>query len=541
MSDVRKLGATRWLIAALAGAVALAAVAGASAQSPDATDGHVEVRVWQGVADSGAIYLSARPLGGAWGEGAPAPLALDGTSDSGRWRYGDAAISGVDVRVWQRVTDDRRLWISMRRAGDSWRTVGTVPLDMSGASGSGAYRYGDLTTREPLRLGLLDLETLAHIFFGNRHDGPHERAAELAIKHINDAGGVFGKPVEAHYADTLDGDAVDHARQLLREEDVHAFVGPLYSRDTVAVANAVAVPNRIPLISPVSASTFLGDLDDDGYVFRTVMSSAAEGVGVAMLAHDEGYDHVVVLKRDADWGDHMTAAFREHFDGEVTELLVVHDLDATAYSSAPAEELEQHIEEALDHGADAVAFFTSTAAVRHIMEVLTRHELFDVNLLFLHRDRSRDFLARFPEALDGQKGVAFLGQHVTEAEGHWEADYEAEYGGEVPHVAYMRETYDAAMALMLAAEYAGTTDGAAIRDALHVIAGPPGDRYPASSAGVAAALAAIRAGEDIDLDGEASDLNWDERGDLVTGDMLVWRFTNGAIEDVRHFVVDLRE
>lgn len=105
----------------------------------------------------------------------------------------------------------------------------------------------------------------------------------------------------------------------------------------------------------------------------------------------------------------------------------------------------------------------------------------------------------------------------------------------------MRAAYDAAVALMLAAEYAGSTEGADLRDALNIIAKPPGQRYVASAAGIAAALAAIRNGADIDLDGAASNLDWDSRGDIVVGSMGVWQFKDGAVEDLYHFEVDLRE
>ena len=112
---------------------------------------------------------------------------------------------------------------------------------------------------------------------------------------------------------------------------------------------------------------------------------------------------------------------------------------------------------------------------------------------------------------------------------------------EPPHSPYVRETYDAAIALMLAAEHARSTDGGAIRDSLHAIAGPPGKRYPASAQGVKDALQAIRNGEEIDLDGESSTLDWDERGELLMHTMGVWQFKDGAIEDLYHFDVDISD
>lgn len=56
----------------------------------------------------------------------------------------------VEVRVWQAISDSNSLYVSARPAGGSWRELGTIPLDMSGVSRSGAYRFGDIALRVPL-------------------------------------------------------------------------------------------------------------------------------------------------------------------------------------------------------------------------------------------------------------------------------------------------------------------------------------------------------------------------------------------------------
>lgn len=113
----------------------------------------VEVRVWQDVADAGNVYLSVRPQGGSWRTLGTVALEMRRLSESRRYRYSDRsvevpleeAVAEVDVRVWQEVTDARALFISAREGSDSWRSVGTLVLDMSGLSDSGRYRYGDIT------------------------------------------------------------------------------------------------------------------------------------------------------------------------------------------------------------------------------------------------------------------------------------------------------------------------------------------------------------------------------------------------------------
>ena len=75
-----------------------------------------------------------------------------------------------------------------------------------------------------------------------------QRAFNLAIKHINAGGGVFGVPVESAAGDTTRDPmvAVEAARRLIEDEKVHAIVGPSSSANTLSVAERVAGPAGIP-------------------------------------------------------------------------------------------------------------------------------------------------------------------------------------------------------------------------------------------------------------------------------------------------------
>ena len=143
-------------LAGLAGIIGLAA--GASAQDPRTAT--IELRVWQHRQDASSIHISARPAGGSWGTLGTIPLPLDdGISQSGRWRFGDVAISvpleapfltRVDVRVWQRVGNDALIHISARPARGDWNALPTQRLPLDGISRSGSYRYGDASLEVPL-------------------------------------------------------------------------------------------------------------------------------------------------------------------------------------------------------------------------------------------------------------------------------------------------------------------------------------------------------------------------------------------------------
>ena len=95
--------------------------------------------------------------------------------------------------------------------------------------------------RKPLKIGLL------MSFSGPSADRSEwrERGFQLAIKHVNAAGGVFGLDVETARGDTgTDSEtAVAEARRLVETEGVHAIVGPSSSANSLPVAERVTGPS----------------------------------------------------------------------------------------------------------------------------------------------------------------------------------------------------------------------------------------------------------------------------------------------------------
>ena len=97
------------------------------------------------------------------------------------------------------------------------------------------------------------------------------------------------------------------------------------------------------------------------------------------------------------------------------------------------------------------------------------------------------------EKLGGMYGTAGASAPDNTATADWEASFIAEHG-ELPVLAYVKETYDATAALALAAQAAGSVAGAATRDHLREIAGPPGQIVPGTPTGVADGLSLLAEG-----------------------------------------------
>ena len=413
------------------------------------------------------------------------------------------------------------------------RRVAAVALAIVAASVAVAA-CNDSRPDEAFKIGVMDIGVIDHRLLHTPQDqaGPVHDAIMLAIKHVNDAGGVWGKPVEAVFKDTFElrpGERpVETANELLDQDGAHVFIGPIRSIDAELIVDEVAKPKEVPIISFGTAPLVL-NLDDDGYHFNTILNDEAQGFALARVANDEHDAHVALAHLDTAWGRDLARVFKSHYNGRVSETSLHPDDDSFA----------EELQELATSSAEVLVLAVLSNWTHQVLDEVQSNDHFD-HVLLIAEHRTLSLLADYPEFLDGSKGVAPSGRHITEAEGHWEADFEAEYGYQ-PSASYAREAYDATVILALAAESAGTTDGQAIRDALYGLSGPPGTKHNATADGVKTAFEAVRDGEDIDLEGEASAIDWDDRGAITVGHFSVWQFQDGAIVDLEHFDVDLTE
>ena len=353
-----------------------------------------------------------------------------------------------------------------------------------------------------------------------------QTGVELALKHINDAGGVLGQPVSFVTGDTQvdTTQGLEEARRLVEVEGVHAIVGPLSSTVTIAVAESVTGPAGVPTISPSATSPAVSVADDNGYLFRSTISDAAQGVVLAGLAAAEGYSNVGVIFRNDAYGQGLADAFEAAFGGAVTAASI--EQGATSYLA--------ELQAAADGDAPVlVAIGFPEEALIFIREAL-ENDIFS-EFLFVDGTKSQDLIDGIgAEFLDGFKGTAPGAGPESPATRAWDDAYIAEFG-ELPTRPFVREAYDATIAIALAVELAGSVDGQAIRDALPQVAAPGGAEFTPGAESIAAALAAIRSGNDVNYQGAATTLDWNATGDVTTGFIEIWQYIDGtpaAIEEV---------
>lgn len=371
----------------------------------------------------------------------------------------------------------------------------------------------------PLKLGLL-----LNFTGSPEASADRERAFNLAIMQVNEGGGVLGMPVDGVVADAT-GDpsvAADVALRLVESDGVHAIVGPNASSAALPVARNVSGPLGIPTISPSATSPQLTGVQDNGYFFRTALSDAAQGPVLARVTRERGFNNVGLIYQDDAYGRGLADAFQTAWSGTVQAVPI--DVAQTSYLS--------ELERSANAGAEALVVIAFGGhAVPMVREALDK----GLYSQFVFGDAAkRVSLVKEigGEKLGGMYGTAGASAPDNEATADWEAAFIAAYG-ELPVLAYVKETYDATVALALATQAAGSVDGAAIRDHLRIVAGPPGRTVPGTPSGVAEGLSLLAQGRDVNFDGAASTLDWDENGDLRRGHIGTWRFTSDErIEDL---------
>lgn len=366
----------------------------------------------------------------------------------------------------------------------------------------------------PLRIGLLlDFSGGLAEFCAEMRLG-----VDLAIKHLNEGGSVFGQPVELIVADTklepLLG--VEEARRLVEVEQVHAIVGALSSAVTLPVAESVSGPSGIPQIA-MGTSPQLSIADDNDFLFRTTLSDITPAPVLAQLIRDRGFDNIGVIYRDDPWGQGFADALAASWDG-ASELAAI---DPTAFSFL------SELQHSARNGAQALVLLAFTVESEIILREAIEHGVYE-QFVFGPVGRSLSLLnAVGVEYLADMYGTGPIPSPPTDSSEAWAADFEAEYGRPVGEP-YVKEAYDAVISLGLAAQRAGSAEGAAIRDQMRDVGAAPGTVVMAGSAGVAEGLRIASAGGELDYQGAAVTLDWDQNGDLSRGYVGVWRFTPEA-------------
>ena len=328
--------------------------------------------------------------------------------------------------------------------------------------------------------------------------------AELALSEASDSGNFLGgKKLVSVRGDSTCIDAAaasSTAERLITADGVAAIMGADCSGVTTAIANNVAVPNGVVMVSPSATSPALSTIDDNGFFHRTAPSDARQGQVLAKVLQSRGIDEVAVTYTNNDYGKGLAESFGAAFKavGGRVSITAAHE-DGKADYSAEVGALSAS-------GSKHLAVFGYVdQGGKGIIQASIDADAFES---FVMAD------GMVGDSLIEAIGSDLDGSIATLPGGASGADAFAAYAkekGVAPDGPFVPESYDAAALIVLAMQAAGSADRAAIQSKMMMVANAPGKKVGPGELGKA--LKIIAAGGDVDYQG-ATNVEFNDVGEV---------------------------
>jgi len=365
---------------------------------------------------------------------------------------------------------------------------------------------GNALAAEEVKIGVMQALTGDLGTYGQ----PMTDAIRLAVKEVNENGGVLGKNLTLIVEDTQTSESasVDAANKLVKVDKVPVIIGATGSGSSMAIIDITTGNGVLQISSSNTAPDFTTYPDNDLY-FRTCPSDALQGKAMAHLAIKEGYKTASTLVLNNPYGVGFEDVFVKEFErlgGKVLET-VRYDPAGTIFDS--------EVEKACKPKPDFImlcsypktgSVILKTAYEKGYMEDidwLLSEGLRDETLAeMVGKDTAGNYI------IAGFKGTTPDPRAIGPSYEMFKQKYIAEYGKEP--TTYCSNSYDAAAVVALAIEKAGKASGTAIRDSIRDVANPPGEAV----SDIGEALRLIREGKEINYQGASGEITFDEHGDV---------------------------
>ena len=359
-----------------------------------------------------------------------------------------------------------------------------------------------------LKIGTLLPQTGSLVILGP----PQAAGVKLALKDINAAGGVLGKPVEVVERDSGDDktDIANISVDSMLNENVDAIVGAAASAVTLNVIDKIT-GSGVLQVSASNTSTRLSTYSDKGMYFRTAPSDVYQGRVVGETAIEDGAETMAILARQDAYGTSLAEQAANAFTdggGEV-KVKTIYNTDASEFTA--------EVSQIAAANPDAIALIGFEESSKIIDEMLKQGILplssSKKKMYFVDGNMSNTIPAK-PGSLEGIKGT-IPGSEATKSF----QDRLKEFDANLKDYSYAAEAYDATVLIALAAEAAKTDLGTAMASKLIEV----------SSGGekckdFAACKALASQGKDFDYDGLSGPIEFDTNGDPTVASMGIYQF-----------------
>jgi branched-chain amino acid transport system substrate-binding protein len=373
----------------------------------------------------------------------------------------------------------------------------------SSASPSSTLPPGDGT----LTIGSVLPQTGSLAFLGP----PEFAGVDLALKEINDAGGVLGKEVAY-----VPGDSGDTSTNIASatvdsglSKGVDAFVGAASSSVSLTIIDKITSSGVVQM-SPANTSIALSTYDDNGLYWRTAPPDTFQGAVLGQLVANDDHKTAAVLALQDAYGEGLAKTFTEAFEGAGGTIAFskIYDPKAADYAA------EVTAVKAANPEALVVIGFDET---KKILQELIKQGIGPQDLpLYLCDGNLGNALAEGLPAgtLAGSKGTL----PGAKASDEFKAAL-LEVDPELIDFSYAPESYDAVNLIALAAEAAKNDSGVAIASQLQAVSAG-GEKCT----NFADCKKLLDEGKDIDYEGQSGPCDFDANGDPSKATMGIYEF-----------------
>ena len=347
--------------------------------------------------------------------------------------------------------------------------------------------------------------------------GPPEFAGvDLAIKDINEAGGVLGKDVvgvKADSGDTDSGIAPAETDKLLKAKS-DVIVGAASSGVSLTVIDKI-LSAGVVMFSPANTSTAFdeGDYAKPDLYFRTAPSDILQGAVLANLLIKDGRQNVAILARQDAYGETLASEVSKNLEAAGSKIA------AKVLYSEKTGPGDSQITEIADAKADAVVligFEETTTIIPKLIQAGAGPK--DVPTYFVDGNTANygeGDAASLPDGtLEGTKGT------IPGAETG--ADFKTRLATVNPKLkdyTYSAESYDATIASALAAIKAKNDSGEAVAKELPGITGG-GEKCTEFKA----CADLLADGKDIDYDGVSGPIELGKTGSPTAASIGIYEY-----------------
>ncbi|RUM07901.1 ABC transporter substrate-binding protein [Rhizobium chutanense] len=292
--------------------------------------------------------------------------------------------------------------------------------------------------------------------------------AELAVKDINDAGGVNGMKIELLNADSQGTpvEGVSAARRLIDQDGVDFIIGDVSSSVTLAI-QPVAEDAEVLLLNAASSNpkiTYQAGVGGFKWTYRNYPTDENRALIVAKYAAEQrGFTKFAVLSVDSDYGRSaitFTKKYLPDFKGEI--------LSEDYYKEGEVD-FRSVLAKIRDNGAQAIIMYgladTTPIVARQMVELGIAGK---VTLIGNGEFNTEKTIKSAPSALEGAvEAAAWLPQFDSPESKAFVEKFTATYNEAPNNHAYVH--WDTVNLLAAAIKQAGSADKVKVRDALSKI------------------------------------------------------------------------